>query len=44
MTACHHALLIPHERVRFEFNAALSPSGERGFPYPFFLDSVRCHA
>ncbi|MBP0589919.1 hypothetical protein J8I87_09335 [Paraburkholderia sp. LEh10] len=34
----------PFEPVRFEYNAALSQCDSRGFPYPFFLDSVRCHA
>jgi hypothetical protein len=29
---------------RFEYNAVLSRCDMRGFPYPFFLDSVRCHA
>jgi hypothetical protein len=35
---------IQHQPVRFEYNAVLSRCDKRGFPYPFFLDSVRCHA
>ncbi|WP_193727629.1 hypothetical protein [Paraburkholderia franconis] len=37
-------LFVPIEPVRFEYHAARSRSDLRGFPYPFFLDSVRCHA
>jgi hypothetical protein len=36
--------LVPIEPVRFEYHAAWSRCDLRGFPYPFFLDSVRCHA
>jgi hypothetical protein len=35
---------LPRKPIRFEYNAVLSRCDQRGFPYPFFLDSVRCHA
>ncbi|MBN3753481.1 hypothetical protein G3N95_11065 [Paraburkholderia sp. Tr-20389] len=38
------SVLTPHQPVRFEYNAVLSRCDKRGFPYPFLLDSVRCHA
>ncbi|WP_180730591.1 hypothetical protein [Paraburkholderia sp. PGU19] len=47
ITACSDAALkppLPRKPIRFEYNAVLSRCDQRGFPYPFFLDSVRCHA
>jgi len=35
---------LPRKPIRFEYNAVLSRCDQRGIPYPFFLDSVRCHA
>ncbi|MGT2470736.1 hypothetical protein [Paraburkholderia terrae] len=47
ITARSDAALTPplaRKPIRFEYNAVQSRCDTRGFPYPFFLDSVRCHA